>query len=98
MIPRLSAKEALVLRLLSSAREQYGLELVKGSDGKLKRGTVYTTLHRMSLKGLIDSKLKPTPEGEQGPPRRVYWITGAGESILRARAAAAAAFGGGVPA
>jgi len=46
-IPRVSNKEHLILSLLAGIGEQYSLEIVKNSEGKLKRGTVYVTLNRM---------------------------------------------------
>ena len=44
--PTLSAKEHLVLELLVANGPSYGLQLVSGSRGQLKRGTVYVTLGR----------------------------------------------------
>lgn len=58
----------------------YGLQLIAESNGILKRGSIYVLLNRMEDNGLVKSKLeKKTPEGEQGPPRRKYRITGLGE-------------------
>jgi hypothetical protein len=46
-LPRLSAKEQLILDLLIANRgAMYGLELVANSRSRLKRGTVYVTLAR----------------------------------------------------
>jgi hypothetical protein len=50
-IPRLSAKETLILNLLPQKREMCGLQMVAASKGRLKRGTVYVTLGRMEDKG-----------------------------------------------
>ena len=47
-LPTLPAKERIVLELLVSSGAKYGLQLVEGSRGRLKRGTVYVTLGRMS--------------------------------------------------
>ena len=68
LIPRLSAKEALILALLRGS-EKYGLELVTASDGALKRGTVYVTLGRMEDKGLIVSRVEDATPALGGPPR-----------------------------
>ena len=46
-MPRLSAKEAIVLDLLGGGEPLYGLQLVALSEGRLKRGTVYVTLGRI---------------------------------------------------
>lgn len=78
--PRVTDKEFVILQLLSQNMEMYGLELVS-SDARLKRGTVYVTLNRMSEKGYVSSRIKEAP-GEQGPPRRVYMITGYGQKVL----------------
>ena len=69
-MPKLSPKEALILELLTSRGEMYGLELVAESEGRLKRGTVYVTLSRMGEKGFVES----WPEKDSslpGPPRRL---------------------------
>ena len=92
-IPRLSDKEYLVLDMLRSETEQFGLEMVKGSNGALKRGTVYVTLNRMVEKGYLTSRQEKSPS-DPGLPRRLYSITGEGARALSvadaARAAAAA--------
>ena len=82
-IPRLSVKEALILGLLVSKGELYGLELVKQSGGKLKRGTVYVTLSRMAEKGYVESRQVPTFNGG-GLPKRVFRATGHGARVLHA--------------
>lgn len=82
-IPRLSSKEALILRLIVAKGQMYGLELVAESDGELKRGTVYVTLSRMADKGYVESHA--VPHGDDiGPPRRIFRATGYGMRVLRA--------------
>ena len=78
----LSDKEQLILQLLSSAEEMYGLELVGASRKRLKRGTVYVTLGRMEEKGYVSSRLadEPTPGG--GLPLRLYQPTSLGLRVL----------------
>lgn len=92
-IPRLSAKEAEVLRLLIANGEMYGLEMVQRSD-ILKRGTVYVTLSRMGDKGYVESRLEDVEPGD-GPPRRLYTATGLGVRAYRAMELAARVFSGG---
>ncbi|HET7461675.1 MAG TPA: helix-turn-helix transcriptional regulator [Longimicrobium sp.] len=92
-IPRLSAKEAEVLRLLIANGEMYGLELVTSSD-VLKRGTVYVTLSRMAEKGYVESRQEEVSPGD-GPPRRLYKATGFGARAYRALEHAARLFAGG---
>ncbi|WP_437758414.1 PadR family transcriptional regulator [Sorangium sp. So ce1389] len=82
-LPFLSPKEAVILRLLVSRGEMYGLQLVETSDGELKRGTVYVTLNRMEDKGYIESRKDPTSLG-MGPAKRMYNVTGLGVRVLRA--------------
>jgi len=80
LIPRLSAKEALILDLLRGS-ERYGLELVTASDGALKRGTVYVTLGRMEDKGLIVSRVEDETPALGGLPRRLYKPTAYGKQL-----------------
>jgi PadR family transcriptional regulator, regulatory protein PadR len=89
--PRLSRKEAEVLRLLISKGEMYGLELVNNST-ELKRGTVYVTLGRMEDKGYVTSMKEDVQPGD-GPPRRCYSATGLGQRAYHAYSVAARAFG-----
>jgi DNA-binding PadR family transcriptional regulator len=74
----------LILDLLVAAGPQYGLQLVKLSDGALKRGTVYATLARMEGKGLVTSEQEELPAGAIGLPKRIYRPTPQGKRVLRA--------------
>lgn len=81
----LSPKEQVVLELLASGRERFGLELVDASNGDLKRGTVYVTLGRMEASGLVESRLEAQPrEGDRpgGLPRRLYKASAIGLRAL----------------
>src|SRR4029077_20127206 len=80
----LSAKEHLVLELLTEHGELYGLQLVANSRRKLKRGTVYVTLGRMEEKGYISSRLGDAPADVGGMPRRLYQPTALGRRVLAA--------------
>jgi len=75
-----SLKESLILNLLREKGEMFGLQMVKSSKRKLKRGTVYVTLSRMKEKGLIkvrsDEALRP------GLPLRMYSLTALGRREL----------------
>lgn len=81
-IPSLSEKEYLILDLLRSGKERFGLEMVKESGGKLKRGTIYVTLNRMVDKGYVQSRHEKSPN-DPGMPKRLYLISGEGERVLR---------------
>lgn len=87
--PRLSSKEFLILDLLASGGERYGLQLVGESAGQLKRGTVYVTLQRMEEKGLVESRAEELAEPRPGLPRRLYRPTRSGLALLRAMELAA---------
>ena len=78
----LTTKEAFILSFLSARRKGYGLEMVKHSNGLLKRGSVYVTLNRMTQKGYVKSKKEPTHPEEKGPPRRYYVATARGAQAL----------------
>jgi DNA-binding PadR family transcriptional regulator len=80
----LPPKERLILELLISKGQTYGLDLVGQSNGALKRGTVYVTLSRMEAKGLVASEQEAPQPGAIGLPRRIYRVTGLGERVLQA--------------
>jgi PadR family transcriptional regulator, regulatory protein PadR len=81
--PRLSATERLILELLDGD-ERYGLELVNGSDGRLKRGTIYVTLGRMEEKGFVTSHPEVDPPAHGGLRRRLYKRTPLGRRVMSA--------------
>lgn len=73
-------------------KEVYGLELLKLSNGGIKRGTIYTTLQRMKDKGFVTSRQEEKPDDVSGIPRRLYEITGTGQRALQAYELVAANF------
>src|SRR5947207_6656660 len=78
----LSAKESLILEMLTEHDELYGLQMVAASRRRLKRGTVYVTLGRMEEKGYITSRLEDAPPQAGGLPRRIYEPTALGRRVL----------------
>ena len=86
--PRLSRKDTLILEMLMSKDEMFGLEMVEASEGGLKRGTIYVTLQRMADKAYVESREEPRTMPEIGIPRRKYKATGLGERVCRANAKA----------
>jgi PadR family transcriptional regulator, regulatory protein PadR len=81
----LSKKEGLILQLLHSSRPEQlcGLDLVGRSDGALKKGTVYVTLTRMGIKGLVILKREdrtPLPV----ITKRYYSLTERGQRLIEA--------------
>ncbi len=91
-LPSLTRKEAIVLDLLLSGKELFGLEMVESSAGQLKRGTIYVTLQRMEEKGFITSRRESRVSPEIGMARRLYAVTGLGQRMMAASYAARAAF------
>jgi len=82
--PRLpSAKESVVLNILSDCREHYGLEILAESTGLLSRGGLYVILSRMEEKGYIRGRKEDVEPSEVArAPRRLYEITGQGQRAL----------------
>lgn len=77
-----SKASKLILHLLAEEDWRYGLELVKASDGNLRRGSIYHHLGQMEDSGLVVSvEEQATPE-HIGIPRRLYRITVAGLARL----------------
>lgn len=79
-MPGHSAKERLILRLLKGG-PMYGLDMIKQSDGVLKRGTIYVTLSRMEDEGLVRSFLVEAPPPVV--PRRQYKLTSFGQTVAK---------------
>lgn len=79
---RKGAVEYCVLALLSG-RERYGYELVQALsrvDGMLvTEGTIYPILSRLKREGLVETEWR---ESREGPPRKYYRLTTAGQSAL----------------
>lgn len=74
----ISPTEALVLSLLvARPRGAFASELLQQSDGRLKRGSVYTLLTRLEASGLVTATEQP-PQDTYALPRTSYRITGAG--------------------
>lgn len=74
----ITTTEALILSLLVvKPRGAYASELLHASDGKLKRGSVYTLLSRLEKAGLVTATEEP-PEATYALPRTSYRITAQG--------------------
>lgn len=74
----------MILELLATHGELFGLRLVELSGGSLKRGTVYVTLGRMQEKGYLESRHEPMAAGAIGLPRRLYRPTAYAQRVLQA--------------
>ena len=76
---KISKTEFFILQLLlREGSDLYGLEMIRKSNNKLKRGTIYTTLTRMEDKGIIKSKKEKYIQPGLTAKRRMYTISGTG--------------------
>jgi DNA-binding PadR family transcriptional regulator len=74
--------EKTLLRLLSSCSEpMYGLDLIKRSDGALRRGTVYVALQSLEEEALVSSREEKNVPPHIGIARRLYTITSRGRYV-----------------
>lgn len=78
--PKLSKKAALIIQLLrENPKGMYGLDLVRASNGRLGRGTVYIHLGRLEEEGLVESKL--VRDTNSGIERPLYKLSRRGSHI-----------------
>ena len=75
--------EFCILNVLARG-ETYGYAIVqelKQIDGlALREGTIYPILHRLRREGYLDARRSPS---ENGPPRRYFRLTEAGQARLQ---------------
>ncbi len=72
----------VILKMVSKGpKHGYAIheELKKLLDRDLPKALIYVTLRRLEEKGLVYSKWEVS---QQGPAKRVYYITGEGEKVL----------------
>lgn len=62
----------VILQLLENDVWWTGRELIKASGGKLKPGTIYSSLYELESDGLIESVDEPTTDPRIGISRRLY--------------------------
>jgi DNA-binding PadR family transcriptional regulator len=86
---RTGSTAVMILRLLTD-EPMYGYQMVKElqarSEGyfEMEQGTLYPALHRLEREGLVRSEWQIINEG---PSRKYYYITDAGQAALRESAA-----------
>jgi PadR family transcriptional regulator PadR len=84
-VPELTRQEHILLSALA-ADERYGLEIVdavkKATGVSISFGGLYTTLHRMERKALVESRWGDTTYERAGARRRYYKATGLGLRAL----------------
>lgn len=79
-------KGVLDLAILNQLRRKrsHGYELVqelKKIDGlEMREGNIYAILTRLAAEGLVKSETEPS---RNGPPRKYFQLTDAGESTLK---------------
>lgn len=74
----MTEKQLMILRLLlDHPHGLYGSDFVDLSHGKLKRGSIYTTLDRMIADGFV-SEAQDAPEAPHLAPRTRHIIAAAG--------------------
>ncbi len=82
---RTGSTAVMILRLLSE-KPMYGYQIVKELQSRsegyfdLEQGTLYPALHRLEKDGLVSSHWEVV---EDGPSRKYYQITEAGQSDLQ---------------
>jgi len=79
--PFVTGTQLAILRVLSSKRGKYGLEIAR--EAKLVSGTVYTLLDRLTDRGLVRYK-RPHAWDHSGIARPLYTLTEDGERMIRA--------------
>lgn len=77
---RLTHTTALVLRAVA-AGHRHGFEIMEVAG--LPSGTVYPALRRLEGEGMLASTWETREGGVGRPRRRVYRLTGKGESLAR---------------
>jgi DNA-binding PadR family transcriptional regulator len=85
--PRITAQVMSVLLLMLEAPDAswYGLELARKTG--IKTGTIYPVLARLERAGWLESAFETVdPAIEKRPRRRLYKLTGVGETAARQRA------------
>jgi PadR family transcriptional regulator PadR len=81
---RTGSTAVMILRLLAE-KPMYGYQIVKELQARsegyfdLEQGTLYPALHRLEKDGLVSSQWEVV---EDGPSRKYYTITEAGQSEL----------------
>lgn len=79
----MNEQEMTILEILDrNHREMSGLEIVKQSQGELKRGTVYIWLQQLEDKLLITSRAEEKVDPMIQIPRLLYRITESGVRAL----------------
>ena len=77
-----NASELSILTLLANNNKMYGNQIVKESDGYLKRGTIYLALSKLIARGFVEEKSEPYKKSGLDTFRKFYTLTGEGHRAL----------------
>jgi PadR family transcriptional regulator PadR len=81
-------EQLLLLAVLRLDADAYGLEIARELEARagrsVSRGALYTSLDRLEDKGLLRWKTAVGGDARGGLPRRLYTVTPAGVTALRA--------------
>ncbi|HKB14219.1 MAG TPA: helix-turn-helix transcriptional regulator [Vicinamibacterales bacterium] len=81
-------EQLLLLAVLRLGAEAYALDVARELDVRagrsVSRGALYTSLDRLEDKGLLRWKAEAGSAARSGLPRRLYTVTPAGLTALRA--------------
>ena len=81
-------EQMVLLAILRLGDEAFALAVLKELDRQagreVSRGSLYKTLDRMEVKGLVEWSQEPTLPERGGHPRRLFHVTPAGAKVLRA--------------
>jgi DNA-binding PadR family transcriptional regulator len=81
-------EQLLLLAILRLGTEAYALDIARELDVRasrsVSRGALYTSLDRLEDKGLLRWKPAAGTPARNGLPRRLYTVTAAGLTALRA--------------
>jgi len=84
-VPDLTRTEHILLAALATS-ERYGRNIVdavrEATGVSISFGTLYTTLHRMERKRVVESRWGETTDEREGARRRYYKATGLGMRAL----------------
>lgn len=79
-------EQAVLLAIAQLGNDAYGRKILHQVQGSLNRdvsaGSVYTTLDRLEVRGLIRSKLGEGTPARGGRPRRYYAVVAEGVRAL----------------
>ncbi len=80
---RKGSLEFCILLLIASSQKMYASDMLKELKNHeliVVEGTIYPLLNRLKREGLLDYEWQ---ESQNGPPRKYYFVTAAGDEMIR---------------